>query len=158
MDLRVGHGLDVHRLEANRKLVLGGVHIPFDRGLAGHSDADVVCHALIDALLGAAGLGDIGQRFPNTDPRFKDANSLELLKIVWTDVHGIGWKISNADICVFAEAPKIAPYAEAIKANLGEVLGVGPELIGLKAGTMEQLGALGRGEGIAASAVVLLMR
>jgi len=158
MTLRVGQGYDVHRLVPGRRLVLGGEEIPFERGLEGHSDADVLLHALADAVLGAAGLGDLGALFPPGDPEWKDASSVRLLEIVMARAAAAGWRVVNCDLALIAEAPKLAPYRERIRARLARSLGVEPGAVGLKATTNEGLGALGRGEGMAALAVVLLER
>ncbi len=154
--LRIGQGYDVHRLAPGRRLMLGGEQIPFELGLEGHSDADVLLHALCDAILGAAGLGDIGRLFPPGDPRWKDAAGVELLTIVVEAARQRGWRVINCDLTLVAEAPRIAPYSAAIRARIAAVLGVGAEEVGLKATTHEGLGALGRGEGMAALAVALL--
>lgn len=158
MTLRIGQGYDVHRLKPGRRLVLGGEEIPFERGLDGHSDADVLLHALTDAVLGAAGLGDLGALFPPGDPEWKDASSLRLLEIVMARAAAAGWRVVNCDLTLVAEAPKLAPWRERIRARLARSLGVEPDAVGLKATTHEGLGALGRGEGMAALAVVLLER
>ena len=156
MKLRIGQGYDIHPLVAGRKLVLGGEQIPFDKGLGGWSDADVLLHALGDALLGAAGLGDLGAHFPPGQPAWQGASSIDLLRRIVEMVHGAGYSVVNCDVAVIAEAPKLAPYRDSIRARVAGVLGVGPDAVGLKATTNEGLGALGRGEGIAALAVVLL--
>ncbi|MCB9378398.1 MAG: 2-C-methyl-D-erythritol 2,4-cyclodiphosphate synthase [Holophagales bacterium] len=158
MKLRVGQGFDVHRLVPGRRLVLGGVEIPFERGLDGHSDADVVIHALCDALLGAAGLEDIGHLFPPSDPAWRGAAGRKLLSIVMDSVRRAGFSVVNCDLTVVAEVPKIAPYREAMKEAIAGLLGVEAGAVGLKATTNERLGALGREEGVAAFAVVLLER
>jgi 2-C-methyl-D-erythritol 2,4-cyclodiphosphate synthase len=155
---RVGHGVDVHRLVRGRRLVLGGVTIPSEFGLDGHSDADAAVHALIDALLGAAGLPDIGARFPNNDPRWKGADSVELLRDVVQDLNSRGWNVGNVDITVSCEAPKLAPHISAMKERLAPVLGIENDACGIKAGTFERLGFVGRSEGILASAVALIQR
>jgi 2-C-methyl-D-erythritol 2,4-cyclodiphosphate synthase len=154
--MRIGQGFDVHALVAGRKLVVGGVTIPFERGLAGHSDADVLIHAVCDALLGAAALGDIGQHFPDTDPRYRDADSRTLLREVAAKLRGAGFSISNLDATIHAEAPKMAPHIPAMIANLSADLAVKPGQVNVKAKTAERLGAIGRGEGIAAEAIALL--
>jgi 2-C-methyl-D-erythritol 2,4-cyclodiphosphate synthase len=154
--IRVGSGYDFHPLVAGRRLFLGGVEILHDRGLEGHSDADALLHAVCDALLGAAGLSDIGSFFPNTDPRYRDIASVLLLEKVYRLVRGKGYAVGNIDITVIAEAPKIRPYVEAMKANLARVLYLDTEQVGIKATTMEGRGAIGRGEGIAVHAVALL--
>jgi 2-C-methyl-D-erythritol 2,4-cyclodiphosphate synthase len=157
-ELRIGLGNDVHELVEGRPLVLGGVTIPHSHGLAGHSDADALLHAVCDAILGATGRGDIGTRFPNTDPRWKGADSKKLLASVWEDVSREGWGLVNLDTTVLAEAPKLSPHIPAMKRCIGEVLGVSPDRVGIKATTSEGLGFVGRKEGIMASAVVLLAR
>lgn len=156
MRIRVGQGYDVHRLVPGRPLVLGGETIPHERGLDGHSDADVLLHALTDAILGAAGLGDLGDHFPPGDPRWKGAASLELLAIALGLARDRGWRVVNCDLTLVAEAPKLAPYRARIRQRIAGALGVGVDEVGLKATTNERLGALGRGEGMAALAVVLL--
>lgn len=156
MRLRIGQGYDVHRLVPGRRLMLGGLEIPFDRGLDGHSDADVLLHALCDAILGAAGLGDIGRLFPPGDPQWKDASGVRLLGIVAEAARQRGWRVVNCDLTLIAEAPRLAPHAPEIRGRIAGILGVGSEEVGLKATTHEGLGALGRGEGMAALAVVLL--
>lgn len=157
-EMRVGTGYDVHRMVAGRRLVLGGVHIPHDRGLEGHSDADALLHAIMDALLGAAGLKDIGHYFPNDDERFKDASSLKLLAEVRRLLATEGWMVINVDSTVIAEQPKLSPYLGDMKRAVGETLGIAEAAVGIKATTNEKMGFLGRGEGIAAMAVVLLAR
>jgi 2-C-methyl-D-erythritol 2,4-cyclodiphosphate synthase len=152
---RVGLGYDVHRFAAGRDLVLGGITIPWPEGLEGHSDADVLTHAVMDALLGAAGLGDIGVHFPPSDERWRNARSLDLLAIV-RDLLPVGWTIENIDATILAEAPKIGPYREAMRAALAGVLGIAPERVNIKATTNERLGFIGRGEGIAALASAAL--
>jgi len=154
--MRVGCGYDVHRLIQGRKLVLGGVIIPFERGLLGHSDADVVLHALCDALMGAAGLGDIGHHFPDTDPRFKDISSMELLVQTFALVRDRGFSVNNVDATVLAEAPKLNPHRSAMQANIARVLEIEIADVNVKATTMEGLGAIGKGEAIAAICVVTL--
>jgi len=154
--MRIGTGFDVHALVAGRPLVIGGVTIPFDRGLAGHSDADVLLHALADALLGALALGDIGHFFPDDDPRWRGANSRELLRQVMTLVASQGWSIANVDTTIIAEAPRLAPHVPAMRANIANDLGCDVGRVSVKAKTTERLGFTGRGEGIAAEAVVLL--
>lgn len=156
MDLRIGHGYDVHRLVAGRSLVLGGERIPYDRGLEGFSDADVLLHAVTDAILGATGSGDIGSHFPPGDPRFRDADSVELLRQVVDEVTADGWSVVSCDTTVVAEAPKLSPYRDAICRRIASCLRVDTQAVGFKATTHEGLGAIGRGEGIAAWAVVLL--
>jgi 2-C-methyl-D-erythritol 2,4-cyclodiphosphate synthase len=154
--MRIGQGFDVHALVKGRKLVVGGVTIPFEKGLAGHSDADVLIHAVCDALLGAAALGDIGRHFPDTDPKYKDVDSRALLREVATKVRGAGFKIANLDATLHAEAPKMAAHIPAMIANLAADLGLQSGQVNVKAKTAERLGAIGRGEGIAAEAIALL--
>ncbi len=154
--MRVGLGYDVHRLVVGRKLVLGGETIPFEKGLLGHSDADVLTHAVCDALLGAAGLGDIGQHFPDTDPAYKDICSLELLDRTARMLRKRNLAIVNLDVTVFAQAPKLAPFRDAICRRLAGVLGVAADRINIKATTTEGLGMIGAGDGIAAMCVALL--
>ncbi len=154
--MRVGLGFDVHHLEIGRKLILGGVELPSDLGLVGHSDADVICHALIDALLGAAGLGDIGTLFPDTDPAYRDARSLDLLVDAVRRCRDAGWRVENVDVTLLAQAPRLAPYREKIRASLADALGLDGAEVSLKGKTTDHLGALGRGEGMAAQAVALL--
>jgi len=156
--LRIGQGYDVHRMMPGRRLVLGGLEIPHERGLDGHSDADVVLHALCDALLGAAGLGDLGTYFPPGDERWRDADSADLLVRVRELIRARGYALVNCDLTLIAEAPKIAPHRERMRARIAGLLGIALEEVGLKATTNEGLGAIGRGEGIAAFAVVLLDR
>ncbi|MGI6196469.1 MAG: 2-C-methyl-D-erythritol 2,4-cyclodiphosphate synthase [Eubacteriales bacterium] len=155
-DYRIGHGYDVHKLVAGRKLILGGVEIPHETGLLGHSDADVVLHALMDALLGAAALGDIGKHFPDTDDAYKGISSLELLGRVKALLEKDGYSLANADMTVIAQAPKLAPYMPGMRSNIAKTLNVPEGCINVKATTEEHLGFTGRGEGIAAHAVVLL--
>jgi 2-C-methyl-D-erythritol 2,4-cyclodiphosphate synthase len=158
--MRVGLGLDVHAFatpEDGRRLVLGGVEIPFDRGLLGHSDADVLAHAVTDALLGAAGLEDIGHYFPDTDERYRDADSIQLLREVRHLVEG-SWEVSNIDAVVVCERPKIRDHRELMRANLAAALGVDESRVGVRGTTTERLGFTGRGQGIAAQAVCLLER
>lgn len=155
--LRIGQGFDVHAFAPNRPLILGGVEIPFEYGLMGHSDADVLLHALMDALLGASGLGDIGAFFPDTDPRYKGADSRVLLKEVWRRVKAQGFDFINMDAVVICQAPKILPYLPAIRQNIAKDLGTQVARIGMKGKTTEKLGFTGRGEGIAAQVGVLLV-
>ena len=157
-DMRIGNGFDVHALVAGRPLVLGGVAIPHERGLAGHSDADVLLHAVCDAILGALALGDIGMHFPDTDARWKDADSRALLRHVAALAAAQGWRIGNLDVTVIAETPKLAPHVPAMRANLAGDLACDVGAISVKATTTERLGFAGRGEGIAALATVLLLR
>ncbi len=154
--MRVGTGYDVHRLETGRALVLGGVTIPFEKGLAGHSDADVLLHAICDALLGAAGLGDIGRHFPDSDPAFKDICSLRLLEMTVAAVREKGLAVGNIDSTVFARAPKLAGYKPEMEANIARACGIAPEQVNVKATTTEGLGFIGTGEGMAAMSVALL--
>ena len=156
--VRTGLGFDTHAFAPGRPLILGGVDIPHEEGLAGYSDADVLTHAVIDALLGAAALGDIGQHFPDTDPRFAGADSLELLRTVVVYLHERGWEIGNVDATVVLERPKLAPYRDAIRASLATALGLPEDAVGVKATTGEGLGFVGRGEGAAAMAVATLDR
>ena len=155
--IRVGQGFDVHRFATDRPLRLGGVLIPFELGLEGHSDADVVLHAAMDALLGAAGLPDIGVFFPNTDPNFKGISSIELLKRVWPEVRKEGFLLGNLDITVLAEAPKVGPHVAEMKNTISAAIDCDISQIAIKATTMERLGFVGRREGIAAMAVALLV-
>lgn len=153
--MRIGTGYDIHRLVAGRPLVLGGITIPHDKGLQGHSDADVLTHALCDALLGAAGLDDIGIHFPDSDPSWAGIDSLFLLQRVWEMIQD-QWDIANVDATLIAQAPKLAPHRDAMRARLAGVLGIDTGRVNIKATTTEGLGPLGRGEGIAAQCVVLL--
>ena len=157
-NFRIGQGFDVHALVCDRPLIIGGVTIAHDRGLLGHSDADVLLHAITDALLGAAGLGDIGRHFPDTDPRFYGADSRLLLREAMRRVAEAGWKVGNVDATVIAQAPKLAPHTAAMVANIAADLQVSADCINIKAKTTERLGFTGRGEGIAAEAVALLTR
>jgi len=154
--MRIGHGYDVHRLAPGRRLVLGGVEIPWERGLDGHSDADVLTHAVMDALLGAAALGDIGRFYPDTDPRYEGADSLALLRDVTRRLAGAGYAVGNVDATVIAQAPKLAPYLDRMAQNLADALGVERGGVNVKATTEERLGFTGSGEGIAAHAVCLI--
>lgn len=158
MNIRVGEGWDVHALVPGRKLVIGGVHIPYERGLLGHSDADVLLHAITDALLGAAGLGDIGTHFPDTDERFKGADSAELLAEAARRVRDAGWQLGNVDSTVIAQAPRLAPHMAAMRASVAAALGVAADQVNVKAKTAEKLGPVGQGLSIEARAVVLLTR
>jgi 2-C-methyl-D-erythritol 2,4-cyclodiphosphate synthase len=155
-DLRIGVGYDVHAFAEARRLVLGGVEVPHTHGLAGHSDADVLTHALMDAILGAARLGDIGQHFPDTDERWRGADSLDLLRRVGDLMRGRGWFLVDADCVLVLEQPKVSVYRDAMRSAMAGALGVDPDRIGLKATTTEGLGFAGRGEGVAAHAVALL--
>ncbi len=154
--MRVGHGFDVHRLVPERKLILGGVEIPHPLGLLGHSDADVLCHAISDALLGAAALGDIGRHFPDTDPAYKGISSILLLQKVVQLLQQHGYRVHNIDATLILQQPKIAPYAETMRQNIAKAVGVPLSQISIKATTTEGLGFTGRREGVAAHAVVLL--
>lgn len=158
MQMRVGQGCDVHRLVEGRPLILGGVEIPFDKGLDGHSDADALLHAITDALLGAVGLGDIGTQFPDNDDTYKNANSGELLQQIWTKIQKDGWQINNIDSTIIAQTPKLAEYIPQMKKKIGELLKISEHNIGIKAKTNENLGYLGRSEAIEAQAAVLLQR
>ncbi|MBP1047166.1 2-C-methyl-D-erythritol 2,4-cyclodiphosphate synthase [Enterococcus sp. BWM-S5] len=153
---RIGQGFDVHQLAEGRKLIIGGVELPFHKGLLGHSDADILLHAITDALLGAAGMGDIGHLFPDTDPVFKDADSLELLRQSNEKVKDAGFTINNIDCTILAEQPKMKPYLEAMKDNIAAACGIDKDQINLKATTMEKMGFIGREEGMGAMAVALL--
>ena len=156
--LRIGHGYDVHRLVEGRRLILGGVEVPHTLGLLGHSDADVLTHAVMDALLGAAGLGDIGRHFPDTDPAYAGADSLKLLDHVVELLGARGWQVGNVDATILAQRPKLAPYLEQMRENLAAALGISAEDVSVKATTEEKLGFTGSGEGIAAHSVCLLRR
>ena len=158
MDYRIGHGFDVHRLVADRKLILCGVEIPAELGLLGHSDADVATHALMDALLGTLALGDIGGYFPDTDPRWSGADSLVLLEEVLRLPAFTGWRLVNCDLTIVAQRPRLSPFRDRMRQRLADVLGVVPERISVQATTTEGLGFAGRGEGIAADCTVLLGR
>lgn len=158
MDIRVGYGYDVHALVENRSLWMGGILIPYERGLAGHSDADVLIHAICDALLGAAGLRDIGFHFPDTDASFKDVDSKLLLKQVRALLNEKGWRIGNVDATIAAEKPKFNPHIPAMQACLAALMGVEADAVSIKATTSEKLGFVGRKEGISAAAVVLISR
>ena len=154
--MRIGHGYDVHRLMPDRKLILGGVDIPHETGLLGHSDADVLTHAVMDALLGAAAMGDIGKLFPDTDPTYKGADSLMLASVVVKKIAEAGWKVGNVDATVIAQAPKLAPHIEKMRSNLAQILQIEISQINIKATTEEKLGFTGEKLGIAAHAVCLL--
>jgi len=154
--VRIGQGFDVHALVHGRRLIIGGVEISFDRGLQGHSDADVLLHAVTDAVLGAAALGDIGSHFPDTDARYRDADSRMLLRTAVQAVHDAGWVVVNVDATIIAQAPKMAPHVGLMARNIAADLGVAAGHVNVKAKTTERLGFTGRGEGIAAEAVVLL--
>ena len=157
-DIRIGHGFDVHAFAGHRKLILGGVDIPFGFGLAGHSDADVLLHAICDALLGAAGLGDIGRHFPDTDAAFAGIDSRILLRRVSEQLQQRGWRVGNVDATIIAQAPKMAPHIARMTAHIADDLGIALDHVNVKATTTEKLGFTGRGEGIAAEAVCLLAR
>ena len=154
--MRIGQGFDTHALVGGRELVIGGVRIPYEKGLAGHSDADVLIHAVCDALLGAAGLGDIGAHFPDTDARYKGIDSRKLLREVAQLLRQRKLRVANVDATIIAQAPKMAPHIAAMRANLASDLGVAPDAVNVKAKTTEKLGFVGRGEGVAAEAVALL--
>ena len=156
--MRIGHGYDVHRLVEGRKLIMGGVEIPCEKGLLGHSDADVLLHAIADALLGALALGDIGKHFPDTDPAFKGADSLKLLEQVIRLIREYGYRVGNLDATIIAQRPKMAPHILTMRENIAQTCGVALDRINVKATTEEGLGFTGSGEGIAAHAVVLLTR
>lgn len=157
-DIRIGHGYDVHRLVSGRRLVLGGVEIPFEYGLLGHSDADVLLHAVSDALLGAAAMGDIGRHFPDDDPKYEGADSLSLLGTVVGLLHRNNYRIGNIDATVIAQKPKLAPFIPHMRENIAAICGILPERVNVKATTEEKLGFTGSGEGIAAHAVCLIRR
>ena len=158
MNIRVGQGYDVHQLVEGRDLILGGVNIPFEKGLLGHSDADALLHAITDALLGAAGLGDIGSHFPDTAAEFKDADSRVLLREAYQSVQELGWKVVNVDTTVIAQKPKLAPHIPAMRANIAADLGLPENCVNIKGKTNETLGYLGRMEAIEAQAAVLLIK
>lgn len=158
MQVRVGEGWDTHALVPGRALVLGGVRIPFERGLLGHSDADALLHAITDAVLGAAGLGDIGRHFPDTDERFRGADSVALLREAVARARAAGWEVGNVDSTVVAQAPKLAPHIAAMRERIAQALGVTPDQVNVKAKTAERLGPVGMGQSIEARAVVLLTR
>jgi 2-C-methyl-D-erythritol 2,4-cyclodiphosphate synthase len=154
--MRVGQGFDAHRFAEGRKLMLGGVDVPYERGLAGHSDGDALLHAIVDALLGAAGMGDIGGMFPGDDERWKDANSLDLLTMASMRVRQAGYRIANVDATVIAEAPKVAPHVMGMRQAISTALQIDITNVSVKATTTDGMGVTGRGEGVAASAIVLL--
>jgi len=158
MQFRIGSGFDVHRLVEGRKCIICGVELPYEKGLLGHSDADVALHALMDALLGAAALGDIGKHFPDTDARFAGADSMKLTEHVVSLLAEKGWAVNNVDVTIIAQAPKMAPYIETMRENVARVLKVELEQVNVKATTTEKLGFTGRGEGIAAEAVASLVK
>ncbi|HEX4211199.1 MAG TPA: 2-C-methyl-D-erythritol 2,4-cyclodiphosphate synthase [Candidatus Binataceae bacterium] len=156
MKFRIGQGFDFHPLEAGRRLVLGGVEISHSHGLRGHSDADVAAHALANAILGALGEGDLGGQFPDSDPTYKDADSIKLLAAVWTRARDLNWALGNADITIFAQGPRLAPHLPAMRERIAQTMSVEPARLNLKASNPEGLGALGRGEWMAAAAIVML--
>ncbi len=155
--MRIGQGFDVHQLVVGRKLIIGGVDIPYEKGLLGHSDADVLLHAICDALLGAAALGDIGKHFADTDAKFKDIDSRILLRDVASKITSLGYRVANVDATIIAQAPKMAPHIPQMVANIAADLGIAPGAVNVKATTTEHLGYAGRGEGIGAQAVALLL-
>jgi 2-C-methyl-D-erythritol 2,4-cyclodiphosphate synthase len=155
--LRIGQGFDTHAFAPGRPLLVGGVRIDYPLGLAGHSDGDALLHAVADALLGAAGLGDIGQRFPSDDPRYLDADSRELLRLVITETHAAGWSVVNVDVTVIAQKPRLGPHVARMREQVAALLHVEPDAVVVKAKSTDHLGALGRGEGLAALAVALLI-
>jgi 2-C-methyl-D-erythritol 2,4-cyclodiphosphate synthase len=154
--MRIGTGYDLHRLVEGRQLILAGVRIPYDLGLEGHSDADIVCHAVTDAILGAAAAGDIGRLFPDTDPRWKDADSIAMLRGAMDVVRRSGYAVGNIDVTVIAERPKLLPHQEAMRANLAAALGIDATAVSIKGKTNERVGEIGRGEAMACHAVALL--
>jgi 2-C-methyl-D-erythritol 2,4-cyclodiphosphate synthase len=158
MNIRIGEGWDIHALVEGRKLILGGVEIPNDKGLLGHSDADALLHAITDALLGAAGLGDIGMHFPDTDAQFKGADSSVLLAEAARRVRATGWDIGNVDSTVIAQAPKLAPYKAAMRERIAQVLGIAADCVNVKAKTAEKMGPVGEGKAMEARAIVLLFK
>jgi 2-C-methyl-D-erythritol 2,4-cyclodiphosphate synthase len=155
---RVGQGFDVHEFAKDRPLIIGGITIPYEKGLIGHSDADVLLHTVTDAALGAIGEGDIGRHFPDTDPEFKDADSAKLLQYIWNIVDEKGYKLGNVDCTIIAQAPKMAPYITQMRDRIAELLNAEPSQVNVKATTTEKLGFTGRGEGIAAQATILLIQ
>ena len=154
---RIGHGYDVHRLTPGRRLILGGVDIPYEKGLLGHSDADVLVHAVMDALLGAAALGDIGKHFPDSDPKYKGADSLMLMREVRRILSENGFEVGNVDATIIAQAPKMSPHIDTMRRNIADALGLDVSQVSVKATTEERLGFTGRGEGISAQAVALIL-
>ena len=158
MQFRVGTGFDVHALVENRPLILAGVQIPYEKGLLGHSDADVALHALMDALLGAAGKGDIGKHFPDTDAKYEGADSRRLLRVVVEMLRQDGWQVNNADVTIIAQRPKVAPFIATMREQVANDLGIGKDAVNIKATTTEKLGFTGRGEGIAAEAVASIIK
>ena len=157
-EFRIGHGFDVHAFADNRKLIIGGVEIAHDRGLLGHSDADVLLHAICDALLGAAGLGDIGRHFPDTDAAYAGIDSRSLLRHIALQIAALGWQVGNVDATIIAQAPKMAPHIATMTAHIAEDLGTASSRVNVKATTTERLGFTGRGEGIAAEAVCVIVK
>ncbi|MEI7842950.1 MAG: 2-C-methyl-D-erythritol 2,4-cyclodiphosphate synthase [Gallionellaceae bacterium] len=155
--MRIGQGFDVHQLVENRKLIIGGVDIPYEKGLLGHSDADVLLHAICDALLGAAALGDIGKHFADTDAKFKDIDSRILLRDVASKINALGYRVANVDATIIAQAPKMAPHIPLMVSNIAADLGIALNAVNVKATTTEKLGYAGRGEGIGAQAIALLL-
>ena len=158
MQFRVGTGFDVHALVENRPLILAGVRVPYEKGLLGHSDADVALHALMDALLGAAGKGDIGKHFPDTDDKYEGADSRRLLRVVVEMLQKDGWQVNNADVTIIAQRPKLAPFIATMRQLVASDLGITEDAVNIKATTTEKLGFTGRGEGIAAEAVASIIR
>ncbi|HAC16206.1 MAG TPA: 2-C-methyl-D-erythritol 2,4-cyclodiphosphate synthase [Bacteroidetes bacterium] len=158
IDIRIGYGYDVHQFSSGRKLILGGIEIPHDRGLLGHSDADVLLHAITDAILGALALGDIGTHFPDTEKIWKDADSAKLLQAAYLLVTEKGYQLSNIDSTVVAEAPKLNPYIPQMQDQISKILNIGPDRISIKATTSEKMGFVGRGEGVAAMSTILLIK
>ncbi|MGD6818632.1 2-C-methyl-D-erythritol 2,4-cyclodiphosphate synthase [Metabacillus sp. 84] len=156
--IRIGQGFDVHQLTEGRPLIIGGIEIPYEKGLLGHSDADVLLHTVADACLGAIGEGDIGRHFPDTDPEFKDADSAKLLQHVWNLVKDRGYRLGNADCTIIAQKPKMAPYIGQMQERIASLLEADPSQVNVKATTTEKLGFTGRGEGIASQAAVLLIK
>ena len=155
--MQIGHGYDIHKLVSGRKLIIGGVEIPHEKGLLGHSDADVLIHAIIDAILGAACLGDIGKYFPDTDSKWKDANSLDLLKVTLESIKNLGYKINNIDSTIIAEAPKLSPYIDKMRENIAKALEININQINIKAKTNEEQDSVGSKNSICAHAVIILM-
>ncbi|HUO04617.1 MAG TPA: 2-C-methyl-D-erythritol 2,4-cyclodiphosphate synthase [Candidatus Binataceae bacterium] len=156
MAFRIGNGFDFHPLVAGRRLIIGGIEIPHDKGLSGHSDADVGAHAIANAILGALGAGDLGRQFPDSDPRYKDADSMGLLAEVWKLARKAGWRLGNADLTIFAQAPKLAPYRDKMRERIAAALDADQSRVNVKASSPEGVGALGRGDGMAAAAIVLI--
>lgn len=156
--MRIGHGYDVHRLAENRKLILGGIEIPYEKGLLGHSDADVLTHAVMDAFLGALALGDIGKHFPDNDPEYKGADSIKLLEHVYKLINDRGYKLGNLDAVILAQAPKLSPYIEKMRENIAKACGCEISQVSVKATTEEKMGFTGDGSGMAAHCVLLLIK